>query len=144
LRNFAERYAASFGPVRNGQSVPPDVWSSQRQMERHSERTSGGNESSFRSQPKYPAYSARCESAMSQMGRPAFLACRAGAALAAWIASSEQTGLCDLAAFVEPFLRLGEDAASPVQPVVLATAVADRRVLHPTPVLPSTSACSTM
>jgi hypothetical protein len=42
-----------------------------------------------------------------------------GAAFVAWIASSEQTGLCDLAAFVEPFLRLGGDAASPLQPVVL-------------------------
>ena len=133
FHKFDERYIASVGPFETGSrchaasgpasgrlnatgSAPQDDTS----------RPLGRTRGTWRTQRGTGRRSRRWD------GRPSGVP--GGAAFAAWIAGSEQTGQCDLAAFVEPFLRLGEDAASPRQPVVLATAVADRLVLHPTPV----------
>jgi hypothetical protein len=63
-----------------------------------------------------------------------------GAHLAAGVAGFEEAAQLRVAAFVEPFVRLGEQPAGPVQRVVLAAPMADGVVLHPTPALVSEGA----
>jgi hypothetical protein len=112
LHKFDERYIASLGPFEPGSrchaasgpasgrlnatgSAPQDDTS----------RPLGRTRGTRRTQRGTGRRSRRWD------GRPSGVP--GGAAFAAWIAGSEQTGQCDLAAFVEPFLRLGEDAAKP-------------------------------